>query len=95
MERRRRQIDETYAAAGESFAIAIVEGGYTEAWAWDLLQLLGDPYERWMIKKWITRYKALNRPRLRWRAESSRRLATRRTRDEGKIKFLRDKAKGP
>jgi hypothetical protein len=90
---RQRLVDETYPEIGETLAAAIVDGGQTEAWAWDMLRLLGD-YERWLIKKWVIRYKSINRPRLRWKAEAPRRAARKRAKEEERLKALRDQAKG-
>jgi hypothetical protein len=92
MAARKRLVDETYPEIGETLAAAIVEGGQTEAWAWDMLRLLGN-YERWLIKKWVSRYKHLNRPRLRWQAEAPRRAARKRAKEEERLKALRERAK--
>lgn len=91
-EAQNRLADETYPEIGETIAAAVVEGGQTEAWAWDMLRLLGN-YERWLIRKWIVRYKAENRPRLRWRQEAPRRAARKRAKEEERLNALRNSVK--
>lgn len=80
-------VDETYAEIGETMAQAILEGGKSEQWVWELVGSLG-VYERWMIKKWLSRYRAENRPRLRWRKFSTEKTRMKRREAEEMVKDL-------
>lgn len=73
---RDERIETTYAEIGEQMAQAVLEGGQTEQWVWELIKPL-EVYEKWLIKKWLSRYRAQHRPRLRWRKELQRRKAQR------------------
>lgn len=79
LDRRRlkeERVETTYAEIGEQMAQAVLEGGKTEQWVWELIKPLGI-YEKWLIKKWLCRYRAQHRPRLRWRTELERRKRAR------------------
>jgi hypothetical protein len=80
-------VNETYLEIGETMAQAILEGGKSEQWVWELVGSLG-VYERWMIKKWLSRYRAENRPRLRWRKFATERMRRKRRETKEKIKDL-------
>lgn len=64
------RLDETWVEVGESMAAAILVGGITPAAAWRLLGPLG-LYKRWMIDKWVERYK-LEHPDLEDQPKSRR-----------------------
>ena len=49
-------LDEGWEEMGESIAMAVVDGGKNLLWAWKLLGPLG-LYKRWMLSRWVDRYK--------------------------------------
>jgi len=38
-------------------AAMVVDGGYTELWAWRTIRDLGS-YRRWMVSDWVSRYRS-------------------------------------
>lgn len=55
-------LDESWSEVGESMAAAVLVGGITPAEAWKMLKPSG-LYRRWMLDKWIERYR-LEHPEL-------------------------------
>lgn len=55
--------EEAWEEIGAALAAAVVDGGKTRFWVWDLIKPLG-LYKRWMIGYWIEKYETLHRQRL-------------------------------
>lgn len=51
--------NEGYLEIGKSLAAMVVDGGYTELWAWRTIRDLGN-YRRWMVSDWVARYRSEN-----------------------------------
>jgi hypothetical protein len=54
-------LDEGWQELGQSIAAAVVAGGKSRIWAWNLLGPLG-LYKRWMLDAWIERYEQEHPP---------------------------------
>lgn len=58
-----RAAEEAWTEIGATLAAAVVEGGKTRNWAWELVKPLG-LYKRWMVGYWVEKYERLHATRL-------------------------------